>query len=104
MRARGLKAPFISITSGVLAGKWLIFLKHHCIVVSLSQGAARPGRNPGRAMAVPAMLEHGQDARGTNFRLGTSNAAKCLGLFSSQVVGEFPQRSIPWPMSEFLTR
>jgi hypothetical protein len=35
-------------------------------------GAERHGRNQSRAMAVPAMLEHGRDARGTKSSRATS--------------------------------
>jgi len=40
------------------------------------QDTARRSRNPSRAMAVPAMLEHGRDARGTE----SSRVTKNLGI------------------------
>jgi hypothetical protein len=36
-------------------------------------GAARPSRNQSRAMAILAMPEHGQDARGTKSSRAGSN-------------------------------
>jgi len=41
---------------------------------------ARRGRNPSRAMAVPAMLGHGRDARGTK----SSPVTKNLGISSTE--------------------
>jgi len=48
------------------------------------RGTARRSRNQSRAMAVPAMLEHGRDARGTKSsrvmrNLGTSNIGRIQG-------------------------
>jgi hypothetical protein len=45
-----------------------------------------------------------EKARRANSRLGTPSAAKSLGRFSSQLVGDFAHRSIPCSAPDVLTR
>src|SRR5208282_4473456 len=52
---------------------------------------ARQSRNQSRAMAVPAMLEHGRDARGTK----SSRVTKNLGISSTEIT-ENRRGQKPW--------